>query len=105
MTTGELTIDFSQHLVALAGREVALTPTEFSILAYLAQNAGRVLTQDLLLEHVWGSEYLGESHMLQVNINRLRRKLEADPSRPRYIHTKVGVGYFLADQPEVSPTS
>lgn len=99
MTTGELTIDFSQHLVALAGREVALTPTEFSILAYLAQNAGRIVTQDLLLEHVWGSEYLGESHMLQVNVNRLRRKLEEDPTRPRYILTKVGVGYSLASLP------
>ena len=54
MATGELTIDFSQHLVALAGKEIALTPTEFSIIAYLAQNAGRVVTQDLLLEHVWG---------------------------------------------------
>src|SRR6266699_5094995 len=105
MTTGELTIDFSQHLVALAGREVALTPTEFSILAYLAQNAGRIVTQDLLLEHVWGSEYLGEGHMLQVNINRLRRKIETDPTHPRYILTKVGVGYSLAAFPpfEMAP--
>src|SRR6266849_3431833 len=101
--TGDLTINYSQHLVILAGREVPLTPTEYRILAYLAQNVGHVVTQDLLLEHVWGSEYLGESHMLQVNINRLRRKLEADPAHPRYIHTKVGVGYFLAVQPEVSP--
>jgi len=105
MTTGELTIDFSQHLVALGGREVALTPTEFSILAYLAQNAGRIVTQDLLLEHVWGSEYLGEGHMLQVNINRLRRKLETDPTHPRYILTKVGIGYSLAALPpfEMAP--
>jgi len=105
MTTGELTIDFSQHLVALGGREVALTPTEFSILAYLAQNAGRIVTQDLLLEHVWGSEYLGEGHMLQVNINRLRRKIETDPTHPRYILTKVGVGYSLAAFPpfEMAP--
>ena len=105
MTTGELTIDFSQHLVALAGKEVALTPTEYSILAYLAQNAGRIVTQDLLLEHVWGSEYLGEGHMLQVNINRLRRKIETDPTHPRYILTKVGVGYSLAAFPplEMAP--
>jgi len=93
---GELGIDYAQHLVTLAGREVILTPTEYRILAYLAQNVGRVVTQDLLLEYVWGSEYLGESHMLQVNINRLRRKIEVDPAHPRYIHTKVGVGYFLA---------
>ena len=96
---GDLTVDFSQRVVTLAGREIPLTPTEYSILAYLAQNVGRVVTQDLLLEHVWGSEYLGESHMLQVNINRLRRKLEVDPTEPRYILTKVGIGYFLASLP------
>ena len=100
-TIGELMIDFSQHLVTKAGQEVSLTATEYRILAYLAQNVGRVVTQDLLLEHVWGSEYLGESHMLQVNINRLRRKIEADPSHPRYLLTKVGVGYFLAAQADV----
>jgi DNA-binding response OmpR family regulator len=95
-TIGDLTIDYSQHLVRLAGEEVSLTPIEYRLLAYLAQNAGRVLTQDLLLEHVWGAEYVGESHMLQVNINRLRRKLEADPAHPRYILTRVGIGYLLA---------
>ncbi len=97
--TGELQIDYSQHLVALAGKEITLTPTEYAIIAYLAQNMGRIITQDLLLEHVWGAEYLGESHMLQVNINRLRRKIEADPSQPIYILTKVGVGYSLANLP------
>jgi DNA-binding response OmpR family regulator len=71
-------IDYSQHLVMVNGREIALTPTEYRIIAYLAQNVGRIVTQDLLLEHVWGSEYLGENHMLQVNINRLRHKLEGD---------------------------
>lgn len=95
-TSGDMAIDYSQHLVTMAGREIALTPTEYRIIAYLAQNAGRVVTQDLLLEHVWGPEYLGESHMLQVNINRLRRKLEVDATQPRYILTKVGVGYSLA---------
>lgn len=103
VTIGDLGIDYAQYLVTLAGQEVTLTPTEYRILAYLAQNVGRVVTQDLLLEYVWGSEYLGESHMLQVNINRLRRKIEVDPAHPRYVHTKVGVGYFLADQPN-NPT-
>jgi DNA-binding response OmpR family regulator len=97
--TGNLMVDYSQHLVMLNGREIALTPTEYRILAYLAQNVGRVVTQDLLLEQVWGQEYLGESHMLQVNINRLRHKLEADATQPRYILTKVGVGYSLAALP------
>ena len=99
-TIGDLKIDYAQHMVSLASREVTVTPTEYRILAYLAQNVGRIMTQDLLLDHVWGSEYLGESHMLQVNINRLRRKIEADPAHPRYLHTKVGVGYFLANQPD-----
>ncbi|HEY1348161.1 MAG TPA: response regulator transcription factor [Ktedonobacteraceae bacterium] len=94
-TVGELVIDYAQHLVTLAGNELTLTPTEYRLLTYLAQNVGRVITQDLLLEHVWGEDYLGESHMLQVNVNRLRRKLEADPTHPRYLKTKVGIGYML----------
>src|SRR6266516_2270799 len=101
ITIGDLVVDYGQHLVTMAGQEVPLTPIEYRLLAYLALNAGRVVTQDLLLEHVWGTEYLGESHMLQVNINRLRRKIEADPSYPRYILTKVGIGYLLASHPEV----
>jgi two-component system, OmpR family, KDP operon response regulator KdpE len=83
---------------------VPLTPIEYRILAYLSHNVGRVVTQDLLLEHVWGSGYLGESHMLQVNINRLRHKIEADPTHPRYILTKIGIGYLLAAQPETHTT-
>jgi DNA-binding response OmpR family regulator len=102
ITIGDLTIDDTQRRVTRGGREIALTPTEYRLLAYLAQNAGRVVTQDLLLERIWGSEYIGESHMLQVNINRLRRKLEDDPSHPRYIRTRVGIGYLLA-LPDTSP--
>jgi two-component system, OmpR family, KDP operon response regulator KdpE len=96
MATGNLAVDFSQHSVILDGKELALTPSEYYLLACLAQNAGRILTRDLLLEQVWGPEYLGESHLLQVNINRLRHKVEEDPTSPRYILTKVGVGYKLA---------
>jgi len=92
---GDLTIDYTQHLVTMQGKELALSPTEYRILSYLAQNTGRIVTQDLLLEHVWGAEYVGESHMLQVNINRLRHKIEDNPTRPRYIKTKVGIGYVL----------
>ena len=101
ISIGELGVDYAQHQVKRAGEEVLLTPIEYRILAYLAHNAGRVVTQDLLLEHVWGSEYLGESHMLQVNINRLRHKIERDPTHPLYILTKVGIGYLLAAHPEV----
>ncbi len=97
-TIGDLTIDYVQHLATMLGRELTLTPIEYRLLSYLAQNAGRVITQGLLLEHVWGSDYVGESHMLQVNVNRLRRKLEPDYTHPRYILTKVGIGYMLATQ-------
>src|SRR5712691_11544164 len=103
-TIGALPIDFSQHLVTMAGSDVMLTPTEYRILSYLALNAGRVVTQDLLLEHVWGAEYVGESHMLQVNVNRLRRKLEEDATHPRYILTKVGIGYLLATHQDAQAT-
>ncbi|MEO7021118.1 MAG: response regulator transcription factor [Ktedonobacteraceae bacterium] len=94
-TVGELVIDYAQHLAMLAEKELVLTPTEYRLLAYLAQNVGRVVTQDLLLEHVWGVDYVGESHMLQVNVNRIRRKLETDPAHPCYLKTKVGIGYVL----------
>jgi DNA-binding response OmpR family regulator len=103
-TIGDLTIEYPQHLVTMGAREIELTPTEYRILAYLAQNAGRVVTQDLLLEHIWGTEYVGEGHMLQVNINRLRHKIEPDPMHPRYILTKVGIGYLLAARPDAPAT-
>ncbi len=98
-TVGDLTIDYAQHLVTIHGQEIMLTPIEYRILFYLAQNIGRVITQDLLLEYVWGTEYVGEGHLLQVNMNRLRHKIEPDPVHPRYILTKVGIGYLLAEQP------
>ncbi len=99
VTIGDLTVDYAQHQVTMGRREVELAPIEYRLLAYLTQNAGRIVTQDLLLEHVWGAEYVGESHLLQVNINRLRRKLEPDVARPCYIQTKTGVGYLLNAQP------
>jgi DNA-binding response OmpR family regulator len=99
MSSGDLTIDFAQHIVTMQGKEVTLTPIEYRLLSYLMQNAGRVVTHDLLLEHVWGAEYVGESHLLQVNMNRLRRKIEPDAAHPHYILTKAGVGYIFPGQP------
>ena len=96
ITISELTVDYGNHQVTRSGQPVLLTPTEFSLLAYLAQNVDRVVPQDQLLEEVWGVEFLGEGHLLQVNIHRLRNKLEADPAYPRYILTKGGIGYSLA---------
>jgi DNA-binding response OmpR family regulator len=104
LTFGALQLDFVQQLVTLAGTELDLTPIEYRVLAYLAQNAGRIVTQDLLLEQVWGPEYVGESHLLQVNVNRLRRKLEPEGAPAHhYLRTKVGIGYqFVAPPSEKS---
>jgi DNA-binding response OmpR family regulator len=96
MILGALSIDSVHHEVVMAGRKVVLTPTEYRLLACLAHNAGQVIPQEQLLESTWGNAYGGEHHLLQVNINRLRSKLESDPAHPRYLLTEPGVGYLLA---------
>jgi DNA-binding response OmpR family regulator/signal transduction histidine kinase len=93
--TGELTIDYAQHQVRVQGKQVQLSRTEYKLLYTLAQNAGRVLTHELLLERVWGAEYNREVDFIWVYISRLRRKIEADPRHPRYILTVPDVGYQL----------
>jgi DNA-binding response OmpR family regulator/signal transduction histidine kinase len=95
-TTGDLVIDYAQHQVLLQGRPVQLSRTEYKLLSTLAQNAGRVMTHELLLERVWGAEYNREVDFIWVYISRLRRKIEADPRHPRYIVTVPDVGYKLA---------
>ncbi|HZU69211.1 MAG TPA: ATP-binding protein [Ktedonobacteraceae bacterium] len=95
-TTGELTIDYAQHQVLLEDRPVQLSRTEYKLLSTLAQNAGRVMTHELLLERVWGAEYNREVDFIWVYISRLRRKIEDDPRHPRYILTVPDVGYKLA---------
>jgi DNA-binding response OmpR family regulator len=96
--TGGLMVDFGQHQASLDGKPVNLTPTEYRILAYLARNAGRVVTQDDLLTKVWGPAYRDEAHLLRVNIARLRQKVEHEPSNPRYVLTRPGIGYTLVKQ-------
>ena len=91
---GGLTVDLTQRLVMVGGREVQLTPTEYDILKALVIHAGKVLTSRYLLRLVWGEGY-DDLHLLRVNISNLRHKLEPDPSRPTYIHTEPGVGYRL----------
>jgi DNA-binding response OmpR family regulator len=96
-----LSIDFNQHRATLDSHELNLTATEYKILTYLAQNAGRLATPDQILEKVWGEEYAGETHLLQVNVARLRQKLNDDASNPTYIATKPGIGYMLMKETEV----
>lgn len=93
VTSGDLEINFALRKVTLAGEEIRLTPTEYSLLQELALNSGKVLTHGHLLQKVWGPEYGNETDYLHTFIRRLRRKLEPDSPEPRYIVTVPGVGY------------
>lgn len=95
MTFGPLSIHFAEHQVYKHGEEVRLSPTEYRLLAYLAQNHGRTLTHDDLLSRVWGPEYRGALEYLRVAVGRLRRKIEDDPSHPELIINTHGIGYSL----------
>jgi two-component system, OmpR family, KDP operon response regulator KdpE len=94
---GELRIDLEAHAVTFDGRSVQLTPHEYSLLTLLARNEGKLLTHQAILRDVWGKAYADESHYLHVYVSQLRRKLEPDPARPRYILTEPGAGYRLVD--------
>ena len=93
------TVDLARRVVTVDGREVHLTRTEYDLLAYLATNLDRVVTQRELLQRVWGPEYGSESEYLRTFVRQLRKKLEPDPSAPRYLHTISGVGYRLTRHP------
>jgi len=94
--TGDLRVDFDQHLAFKGGRKLDLTPTEYSILAFLARAPGEVqMTRDILVK-VWGGAYAEEVHLLRVNVARLRRKVEDVASQPRYVLTHARLGYSLA---------
>ena len=88
-----LILDKSRRQVVVRGDSVRLTAKEFELLEYLIQHAGRVLTKEAILAHIWGSQYIGDADLLKQFIYRLRRKLEEDPREPRYIQTVRGVGY------------
>ncbi len=96
ITLGPLEIDLGGHAVRRAGADVPLTHTEFLLLAELARRPGQVFTRDLLLERVWGYDYLGDSRLVDVAIQRLRSKVEADPAHPELIVTVRGAGYKAA---------
>ncbi len=90
-----LKVDLERRQVWRDGREIHLTPNEFKLLAYLARNAGKVVTHGQLLRAVWGGAGPDQSHYPRVFVHQLRHKLESDPARPRYIRTEAGVGYRL----------
>ena len=90
-----LIVDFAHREVKINGQLVTLTPTEYDLLRTLVKHAGKVLTHHQLLRLVWGNAYETETHILRVNISNLRRKIEPDPSQPRYLLTEPGVGYRI----------
>jgi two-component system, OmpR family, KDP operon response regulator KdpE len=89
----KLTIDLSDHVVRKNGEILKLTSTEFSLLALLARNAGRVLTHQTILKEIWGLGYIGQTQYLRVFVAQLRKKIEDDPSKPRLLITESGIGY------------
>ena len=102
---GDLRIDLEKRAVSVGGEPVQLTPHEFALLRVLAHNPGKLLTHGMLLRDVWGRGYGDESHYLHVYVSQLRRKLEPDPARPRYILTEPGAGYRLAELDVPPPRS
>ncbi len=93
LTSGDLTINFDQRRVTLAGKVIELTPTEYRLLEKLARKAGRTVATESLLMDVWGPQYLGETKHVKHYIWTLRKKIEADPGDPRHILTERGFGY------------
>ena len=98
VTVGQLAMDFDARRVFLAGEDLHLTPIEYKLLATLLRHAGKVLTHRFLLKEVWGPLRVDDVHYLRVFMAGLRRKIEADPSHPRYLLTEQGVGYRFADE-------
>jgi two-component system, OmpR family, response regulator RegX3 len=90
---GDVRVDLDQRRVYVRGKEVHLRRKEFELLGLLVENAGRVLTRDVLIDRVWGTDYIGDTKTLDVHIKRLRSRIEADPSSPVLITTVRGVGY------------
>ena len=93
ITAGDLEIDTSRHRVSLGGAPIGLSPKEFELLSFLARNRGQVFSRDVLLDRVWGYEYVGDTRTVDVHVRWLRQKIEADPSNPTYLLTVRGVGY------------
>jgi two-component system KDP operon response regulator KdpE len=97
-SVGELTVDLGARRVLLAGKDLHLTPIEYKLLTTLVRHAGKVLTHRFLLKEVWGPQKVYDVQYLRVFMAGLRRKIESDPSHPRYLLTEQGVGYRFADE-------
>ena len=95
VTKGDMRIDCESRRVVISGKEVNLTAKEFDLLELLAMNPGKVYSRENLLNIVWGYEYPGDARTVDVHIRRLREKIETNPSDPKYVYTKWGVGYYF----------
>jgi two-component system, OmpR family, KDP operon response regulator KdpE len=93
LEAGDFRLDLRSYSVTVAGREIHLTPKEFELLAHLVRHAGRVMTHRSLLAAIWGGNYVEQTEYLRVFIGQLRKKIESDPSTPRYIVTEPWIGY------------
>ena len=93
----DLTVDEEKRRVQLSGSDIHLTQNEYKIVSLLARYAGKVLTYDQIIQHVWGPNAAGDNRILRVNMANIRRKLEANPAEPQYIFTEIGVGYRMAE--------
>jgi two-component system KDP operon response regulator KdpE len=100
ITTTDFSIDLGAKQIHRDGDELHLTPTEWQIVEVLSRNRGKLVTQQQLLQQVWGPQYERETHYLRIYMSQIRRKLEPDPSRPRYFITEPGMGYrFVMEEP------
>jgi two-component system KDP operon response regulator KdpE len=97
VVVGELEVDLEKLEVRVGGKPVHLTPHQFDLLRVFARNVGKLLTHRMILQEVWGPTYGSESNLLRVHVAHLRRKIEPDPARPRYLLTEPGAGYRLVD--------
>jgi two-component system KDP operon response regulator KdpE len=97
VAVGDLRIDLDKRAVTMAGAPVSLTPIEYDLLRLLAENQGKLLTHPMILRAIWGPAFQEESNYLHVHVSHLRRKIEPDPARPRYILNQAGVGYRLVE--------
>ena len=94
INAADMKLDCDSRSLYIAGREINLTSREFDILELLVKNPGKVYSRDNLLKKVWGEEYPGDARTVDVHVRRLREKIESNPSEPKYVHTRWGVGYY-----------
>ena len=99
---GNLVVDTARRVAVVRGSDVSLSATEYRLLETLARHAGRVLTHEQILAHVWGHAYAGETGYVKTYVGLLRNKIEADPRKPRYVLARRGLGYYLDPRPQAT---